>query len=443
MDLDKEFVLAVSQGGIRALQKAQERGITVDHLFGEGRFAFEYLVQHRKDNGSVPSAEIILGRTGIALPMETSEKPDFWIQSILDRRLFQVLREGAANVTDLLSARDHKGATEVWTEIHRKLTRESLTLSKVESLLALGKDVIAYYDDIKAGRRGIPTPWPTMDEQTMGWWQEDLVLFAGRLGMGKTWTLLLVSHAAWKGKKKVLIASTEMNKVKMALRFFAMHFKLSYEDVRKGKLGEFAEKKLKDGIVSMLDEQGMSIVGGDFDFTIDNLEGAVEDSDCEMAAIDGAYLIKNSGKDRHERVSNTFDDMKRIAKRRRIAVIANTQLNRSAKKGEGATISAENVAITDVAGWNSDIMYGLNQTADMRNDSQMEIIAMKIREGKPSNMTVRWDLDRMDFSELDENGLNRPKSLESGAFEERIPGADDASLDQVSGESDRLDDLPF
>lgn len=441
MDIDKEFVLAVAVSGQNALQEAQERGITAEHLFEEGRLAFEYVVKHRKEYGTVPSPEVILGNTGVALPTIPSETPRFWIETVLNRRLFQTLREGASTVTQKLDAKDFKAAAETWTEIHRKMTKESLTVSKVESLLALGKDVIQYYDNIKAGMRGIPTPWPTMDEQTMGWWEEDLILFAGRLGMGKTWTLLLVCHAAWKAGKKVLIASTEMNKVKMAMRFFAMHFRLSYEDVRKGRLGEKGERVFKEGVLSLLKEQGLLIVGGDFDFTIDNLEGAIEDSEANLGAIDGAYLIKNSGKDRHERVSNTFDDMKRIAKRRKCSVVANTQLNRSAKKGEASTVTAENLGITDVAGWNSDIIYGLNQSTDMRSDLKMEIIAMKIREGKPSNIMSRWDLDRMDFSELDENGMDRPPASPSGAFE-REPGGDDAPPSSPAV-ADPMDDLPF
>lgn len=449
MDLDKEFVLSVSLGGAKALSQALDKGITPDHLFGDGRNAFEYLLLHRKEYGSLPTPDVILQKTGVDLPVITSETPVFWINEVISRRLFQGLREGAAKVTEKLEGRDPQAAAEVWREINRKIMRECNSVSKIESLFALGKEVLQQYDNIKAGKRGIATPWPTMDDQTMGWWPEDLVLFAGRLGTGKTWTLLVVTHAAWKDGARVMIVSTEMNKIKMAMRFFALHFRLPYDDVRRGKLGEFAEQKLRSGIASILNEQGIYIVGGDFDFSIDNVGTAIEDSECQLAAVDGAYLIKNTGKDRHERVSNTFDDLKRIAKRGKLTTVANTQFNRSAKKGESSTITADNVGITDVAGWNSDIMYGIHQSDEMRTDAKMEIVSMKIREGKPGNIRIRWDLDRMDFSEVDESGMDVSSSSggavsPSGSFEPREPGADDdVAPTAVQNDPDKLDDLPF
>jgi len=447
VDIFKEFVLSVSKGGAPALTLAVERGIDADFLEGEGKVAYEYLLNHKRQYGLVPGPEVIFGKTGIDLPIIESETPGFWIDELIGRRAFRTMREGTVRVAQKLDSLDHKGAAEVWKEIHTKLVNENLTSSKVQSLLSLGKEVLQYYDNVKAGVKGIPTPWPTMTDQSMGWWPEDLVLFAGRLGTGKTWTLLLVSHAAWKSGHRVLIASTEMNKVKMAMRFFSLHFRIPYDDLRRGRLGEFAERNFRDGVTALLKEQGIYIVGGDFDFSIDNVEASIEEAQCALTAVDGAYLIKNKGNSRHETVSNTFDDFKRIAKRRKLALVANTQFNRSAKKGESASISTENVGITDVAGWNADLAYGLNQSDDMRDDSKMELVSMKIREGRPVNITIRWDLERMDFSEIDEAGMDVPggSSSPSGAFKDtgaREPGSDD-DLPSSSSVSDPGDDIPF
>jgi len=89
-----------------------------------------------------------------------------------------------------------------------------------------------------------------------------------------------------------------------------------------------------------------------------------------------------------------------MARRHQHVTITNLQFNRSAKTGQGNTISAENIGITDVAGWNADVVYGLLQTEDMRNDWEMGIKALKIREGKPDEFKIRWNHKDMDFSEI-------------------------------------------
>jgi len=214
----------------------------------------------------------------------------------------------------------------------------------------------------------------------------------------------------------------------LAMRFFALNLRMPYDDIRRGRLGEFVEEKFYAGVNELIAEEGLDIVSGDFDYTIDNIEAAVDRHKPDILGIDGPYLIKNEGKDRHERVSNTFDDFKRIGRKHQNVTIANLQFNRSAKTGQGNTIAAENIGITDVAGWNSDVVYGLLQTEDMKNDWEMGVKALKIREGKPDEFKIHWNHKDMDFSEI---------------------VADDGDGDGDSGSSssklpdDDYDDVPF
>lgn len=446
MDLGKEFVASIVRGGEQAYALAVERGISAEILSGDGRAAWEYLVNHRKEYGNIPSSGIIFGKTLIDLDVAGDQDHNFWIAEVLKHRLFVTIQNGTTDVTNKLKTLDPVAAAEAWEEIHRKIKNESLSFSKVESLISLRKQVIEQYENAKMGVKGIPTPWPTMTEQTMGWWPEDLVLFVGRLSVGKTWALIITAHCAWRAGKKVLFVSTEMNKVRMAMRFFALHFRLNYEDLRKGRLGEFVEDQFRKNIGALLDNQDLMIVGGDFDFSMPNVESSIEKSECDLVAVDGTYLIKNRGKDRHEIVSNTFDDLKRIGKKLKIVVVANSQFNRSAKKGEESTIAAENIGITDVAGWNMDVGFGLHQTDDMRDNCQMGCKAIKIREGRPKDFISRWDLDRMDFSEIGEDGTDVPDDnkmppstnngpggkLIIGKFTDRDPGSDDGDGDEGS-----------
>jgi replicative DNA helicase len=430
VDLDREFVGAVLRGGKSAFLEVQNRDLDPEvYLFGEGKTAWNCILEHWKQYNEFPSRDIVSASTGCDLSTVSDDGYRFFLDEVMNRRLYHIVRDGAVEVDKKLEGRDPRGAAELWVEIHRKIQEEELTENRVESLLALGKDVIELYDRMKSGDRGIPTPWSKMDEQTMGWWPEDLIVLAGRLGAGKTWLLLLLAHAAWQSGSKVLIVGTEMNKVKLAMRFFALHFKMPYDHVRKGRLSEFTEDTFRKGVTSMLKDQGIYLIGGGkFDFSMDSIDAAVADAQPDIVFVDGAYLIKNRGKDRHERVSNTFDDLKRMGASQKIAVVANTQLNREAKAGQKKTISAENVGITDVAGWNADVMYGLHQDEEMRDNNEQEIIAMKIREGRTSNFTIRWDLEKMDFSEISTDDDQKDDGFDA-------PPAGSGT--------DKFDDLPF
>jgi len=436
MDLDQELIGSIIRGGRDAFVHLMDSGLSPEeHLYGDGKKAYEYLVAHWKEYGELASLEAVQQNIGTSLEFRLEDTHRFFLDEVFKRRLYTLQKQGMKAVGEKLEEKDPKAAAEAWSEIHHKIQNEALTTRKVESLLALGREVIKDYDAAKAGVRGIATPWETMSDQTLGWWPEDLVLFVGRLGVGKTWTLVICAHAAWAAGHKVLIVSTEMSKKQMARRFFALHLRMPYDDIRRGRLGEFVEEKFYKGIHEVMDDQGINIVSGGFDYTIDNLSTVIEEDTPELLCVDGPYLIKNSGKDRHERVSNTFDDLKRMGSKKKHATLTNLQFNRSAKTGQSSTISADNIGITDVAGWNCSVSYGLMQTEEQLSNWQMGMKALKIREGKPGQFMINWNHQAMDFTEIPGEGTtdDTPPS-------DRPPGGGDQV---VAKEEDDYEDLPF
>jgi hypothetical protein len=232
-----------------------------------------------------------------------------------------------------------------------------------------------------------------------------------------------------------MVISTEMNKMQMARRFFALHLRMPYDEVRRGKLGEFVEGKFFQGVEEIMNDEGINIVAGDFDYSIDNIATVISDTKPALMCLDGPYLIKNVGKDRHEKVSNTFDDLKKIGKRTGVATITNLQFNRSAKTGQSNTIAADNIGITDVAGWNADAAYGLMQSDEQRSNWQMGLKGLKIREGMPDEFLINWNHNAMDFSEIAGSNATKTASVVvAGA------GGSDGSF---ATDDDGFDDVPF
>lgn len=437
MDLDKELIRSVLRGGQEAYLYCTNRDLNPEnHLAGEGKTAWQFLADSYKDHGALPPLNAVSAALGVDLSGSDEGSHEFYLDEIFKRALFITQQDGIKKVSEKLEARDPRAAAEVWAEIHRKIQTENLTVRKVENLLALAREVKQDYVDAKAGKRGIPTPWPAMDDMTLGWWPEDLILFVGRLGVGKTWTLVICAERAWQSNRKVLLVSTEMNKVQMARRFFSLNLRMPYNEVRRGKLGEFAEQKFFAGLDELMQQEGIKIVAGDFDYSIENIAATVEDEKPDLLCVDGPYLIKNSGKDRHERVSNNFDDFKKIGKRTGVSTITNLQFNRSAKTGQDQTISAENIGITDVAGWNADGAFGMLQSEEMRANFRMNLKALKIREGLPSTIEINWNHQAMDFTQVGD--MPATPAPDDGAG-----GGGDAQYATSVESDDDYDDVPF
>jgi len=238
-----------------------------------------------------------------------------------------------------------------------------------------------------------------------------------------SWSGIMISRAAWQAGKKVLFITTEMSRIAVARRFIAIHLRLPYRDFTRGRLGSLVEQKVAEEILGLAEKGGFSIVGGDFNFTFDGLEAAIDEAEPDLLVVDGAYLMKAEGASRTERAAAAFDELKRIAKRNRIPVVATSQFNREVKSNAADTIQIEKIALTDAASWNADGVVALIQTEDMRRDKRVDMKILKNREGVLGDpIQLWWNFDTMDFSEVPQSGGGDADEFGSGLDPNAPPG---------------------
>lgn len=403
MDLDLGFISTLVRGGDESFRAAKKAGIDISVLQGPAILSWEFIEAHYKDYRSAPSEELFLAKSKLQL-VDTSDGLSFYIEEIKKRALWNQLREAHESVGELLEKRDPKEAYNAVLEGLKKIREASLSTSRIESLFSVGEDVIEYYERLKSGERGILSPWPALNDVTLGFWPGDFALFVARTNVGKTWGLLQLAEKAWMEGKKVLFIGTEMARLKLALRFYSLHFKLPFNELREGKLDLFKEKKLKDGVNDLFNESGIDIMGNDFTSKMTDIEAAIDEVNPDIVFIDGIALVKNVGRDRHEMVSVTADDSKRIAKSREIPIIASHQLNREAARKNPRDIGLENVAMSDVVVHNSDYIVAMIALVEEREDKIMRWKFLKVREGRPKPFVTKWDFDNMDFEQIEETG---------------------------------------
>ncbi len=408
MDLDKALVVSILREGKPGLRKALEYGVTSEGMAGEGAKAFQFILDYSKKNGVMPEESVVSMATQVALDFSVGGVADFWANAIQDRKLSRVLETMIVDVHSKIAK--PREALEHIEQTMTQLRNQRLAGTLVESLPGLGQTVIDFYERMKSGETGIKAPWETVNASTMGFWPEDLVLFVARLGIGKTWTSLLLAGHAWEQQirdadgtmrpVRVLYATTEMSKERIAQRWYCIKLQLPYGAFRSGKLSTFQEDNLRAKVKEFEHSPNFSIVGGNFDFSMESFDAAIDEAKADIVVLDGAYLLKVQGLTRQERAANVFDELKRINKRRKVPILVTMQFNREVKTNAAKTVQAESIALTDVAGWNADLIFGLVQTEEMKLNKRMLLKPLKVREGESVEFECNWDFTTMNFSEL-------------------------------------------
>lgn len=409
MDMGFLAAMLVEDGGIK---KAIEFGVTNEFFSGGYGKVFEFIVRHYRDYSKTPDVDTVERLTGLKIE-PTKEPLDYWMKEVQNRYVYEQISGGFNGIVSALETKDGFKALELLDGLLHRAYRGSVSSSsRVENLIDLGEEVIAAYEEAKLGLTGIPTPWPSLDAVTMGWQPDDLVIFASRSGIGKSWTMLLLAYHAMLSKKKVLLVCTEMARKAVARRFFSVMTKMSYGHVRHGKLTFSQEPLFKQRVRDMMNgefREYVKVVGEGFDFTIEALDAILIEEQPDLVLVDGAYLMKVKSlgsKDRFSQVSAIADEMKKLAKKHHKPFIASVQLNRKAlgdgtKDGGKVEVGLQHLGLSDNLGWVADYVFFLIQELDDKNSKTIRLRSGKTRDSdSPGDIPLSWDFERMHFDEL-------------------------------------------
>ena len=134
-------------------------------------------------------------------------------------------------------------------DINQVIDQSEATLFNVterrlrQELVPMRIAVSRYFDRIEHLREseeealGVPTGFVDLDKLLGGLQKSDLIIIAGRPGMGKTSMLLtLALNAARQGKARIAIFSMEMSNEQLVQRMMAMETGISSQDLRMGRL---------------------------------------------------------------------------------------------------------------------------------------------------------------------------------------------------------------
>jgi len=261
---------------------------------------------------------------------------------------------------------------------------------------------------------GLPTGYKQLDKMTAGMHPGDLIIVAGRPGMGKTsFALNVAHHACERSKSPVAVFSLEMPKGQLVRRLLGSEARVDGNRIRTGQLQKDDWPKLADAAGTLSDmpiwiDDTPAISMLELRAKARRLKSEVGLS---LIVVDYLQLMRSGSRNdsREQEISEISRSLKALAKELEMPVIALSQLNRGVEsrgvKDKRPQLSdlRESGAIEQDADtiWfiYRDEVY--NQDSDDRGIA--EIIIGKQRSGPTGTCRVRFFNEYTRFDDLAES----------------------------------------
>lgn len=190
--------------------------------------------------------------------------------------------------------------------------------------------------DRKDGISGCPTGFTELDSLTNGLQPSDLIILAGRPGMGKTaFALSLASNAAINFGRQVAFFSLEMDGEQLVQRILASRAQVNMSNIRSGHLSKEDKQRLYAQVQPIIESK--FFVDDNSDLGIMELMSKTRSlkrkSGLDLVIVDYLQLMK-TGKEENRAVAigAISRGLKILAKDLRVPIIALAQLSRKAEE---------------------------------------------------------------------------------------------------------------
>jgi replicative DNA helicase len=258
---------------------------------------------------------------------------------------------------------------------------------------------------------GVPSGFKQLDRYTAGFQPSDLIIVAGRPGMGKTaFCLNLAQYAAIEKRVPVAIFSLEMSKEQLGIRMLCSEANVDGSNLRTGFLTESDWPKLTLAAGNLSD----SPIYIDDSAALTALELRAKarrlraEHDLGMMVVDYLQLMKGRARveSRQQEISEISRSLKALAKELNIPVIAVSQLSRKTEERTGNRPQLSDLRESGAIEQDADLILFIyrdeiyNRSEDNPNKGKAEVIIGKQRNGPIGKIELAF-LDKFTtFKEL-------------------------------------------
>jgi len=252
------------------------------------------------------------------------------------------LKRELVEIAEEILSKDHRDPEELLESILDRIfelssKREAVPYLPLADIIPQLKEQIERFSESHSYITGIPSGFPDLDRLTTGFHGGDLIIIAGRPGMGKSsFALSIARNVAEREGAGVGIFSLEMSKEQLALRLLSFISHIPLHDLRLGKLTE-PQKKVLEKAFEHLSELPIYIDDSPALSTTELRIKALrmkKEKGVDLIIVDYLQLLRGVKKysSRQEEVAEISRSLKALAKELDVPVIALAQLSRQVEQ---------------------------------------------------------------------------------------------------------------
>ncbi len=283
-------------------------------------------------------------------------------------------------------------------------------------LIPLGVAAGEYYDEIErllelgAGTVGVPTGFRDLDRQLGGLQKSDLVVFAGRPGMGKTSWMLSVALNVARRNKRVAIFTMEMAVEQMVQRLIAMETSISIQKLRIADISALQQTRLAEAVgrissLPLFIDDTPSITPTDMRTKCRRLQ---HEYGLDIVMVDYMQLM-SAGKayenNRVQEISFISRSLKEMARELNVCVLSTAQLSRAVEQRQDKRPQLSDLRESGTIEQDADAVMFLYrdevynpETTEFPN--RAEVILSKHRHGPTGNVDLYFEKSATRFSDV-------------------------------------------
>jgi len=277
------------------------------------------------------------------------------------------------------------------------------TFYPIGKIIERNIDVLEERQGNRALVTGVTTGFTKFDELTAGLQKSDLVILAGRPGMGKTALALnIAKNAAVDANVPVAIFSLEMSKEQLSLRMLSSEARIDSSRLRRGFISQDDWIKITDsaGVLS----QAPIFIDDSPNITALEIRAKSRrlkmEKNIGLIIIDYLQLMKGrvSAERRDLEISEISRSLKSLAKELDLPVVALSQLNRKLEERSDKRPQLSDLRESGALEQDADVVAFLyrdelyNKDENNPNKGKAELIVSKQRNG-PTGFTILTFLD--------------------------------------------------
>ncbi len=315
-----------------------------------------------------------------------------------------LVQEGVGEAGDILEAAEQK----IYAIRRGQSAQDMVPLRQV---LPEVLDRLSRMQESEDHLPGLSTGLSAVDQKISGLNRSDLILLAGRPGMGKTSLgLNFALNVAKSSRKTVAIFSLEMSREQLAIRLLAAEALVENTRLKVGDLRETDWEKIA-GAAAVLNQVDIRID--------DDPMLSVADMNAKCRRLDGLCLVvidylqlmtsaggrQYGGENRQQVVSDISRMLKIMAKELDVPVVCLSQLSRANEKREDKRPMLSDLRESGAIEQDADIVLFLYRDdyydADSDKHNIAECIVAKNRHGETGKVELRWMPEFTSFATLD------------------------------------------